>query len=479
MPITVLGGTKVADTGYEVANSVRFNRGDSPRLSKTFGTPTNQDRWTFSVWCKRSGLGTTQNLCACQSSGTKLTSLRFDSDNCLNFYDYNGAYTGQIKTIRDFRDVSAWYHIVIVWDSANGTAGDRMKMYVNGVEETVFSADTNPSSGLDSDMNTSGETFDLGNANNGNFFDGYLAEAVFVDGQALAPTSFGEFDEDSPTIWKPKDVSELTFGDNGGYFDFEDSGNLGDDESGNTNDLTEANLAATDQCMDSPTNNFCTLLNIAPHASSTEMMEAGTKWQGTGSPAWRATIGTIAPTVGKWYYECKIGDASGAFWEYGIAAIPEATVTAFYNDECGGAAPGPTYALDSRFSKVYYGTSSANGQKSDADYDTFTTNDIMGCAIDLDNNRLYWAKNGTWLNSSDPTDGTNAFSIEDGYVYAPAVWVNKPDAGGTRNILVNFGCPPYANSSDANDANGYGVFEYAPPSGYLSLCTKNLGSDGG
>jgi hypothetical protein len=476
MPLpTILSGNVASALGgaYEVANSVRMNRADSPRLSKTFGTPTNQDRWTFSVWCKRSGLGTTQNLTACQSSGTKLTSLRFDSDNALNFYEYNGSYSGQIKTNRLFRDVSAWYHIVIVWDSANGTAGDRMKMYVNGVEETSFSADTNPSSGLDSDMNTSGETFDLGNANNGNFFDGYLAEAVFVDGQALTPTSFGEFDEDSPTIWKPIDVSGLTFGNNGGYFDFEDSDNLGDDESGNTNDLTEANLAAADQCSDSPTNSFCTMSPLDEPYGTVTMSEGNlVVVQSSDYPYNRATMGVAS---GKWYWEGKI-TAAGGDDVFGIASVAAASSTDYLYKSANNYA---YYAHTTN-----HGAYGNNASISTTDYDAYTTNDIISIALDLTNNKLYFAKNGTWANSGDPTSGstgTGAVSITDpastvdGFYFPAAA-----DYGGSPRATwsMNFGNPPHSISSGNADANGYGNFEYSVPSGYYALCTKNLAEFG-
>ncbi len=471
MPLILPGNvaSATASTGYDVANSCRFNRADSPTLLKAFGTPTNQDQWTFSIWCKRSGLGTTQNLCGCQSSGTKLTSLRFDTDNALNFYDYNGGYTGQIKTNRLFRDVSSWYHIVIVWDSGNATAGDRMKMYVNGVEETSFSADSNPTQDLDSDMNTSGENLDIGHTNDGNYFDGYLAEAVFVDGQALTPTSFGEFSEDSPTIWMPKDVSELTFGTNGGYYDFEASDNLGNDANGGT-DLTEANLDATDQATDTPTNNFCTMNPLQAQANDLTFVEGNCKITNTDN-TWRSSYGTFGPTSGKWYFEVNC-QASSGYERFGIVdadAMNKQSADGRY-DDVGYNSRG--YANASEGSKNNNGGGTPWG-------DTWTAGDILACAYDLDNGKLYFSKNGTWQDSGDPTSGAtgtgSAYDIDTGYFYIPAL----AHYGSGSSMEFNFGGSPAFTVSSANqDADGYGNFEYAVPSGYYALCTKNLAEYG-
>jgi len=481
----IVPANTLAAGGFSVDNSIQLISQDSPRLSKTFGTPTNQDIWTFSVWCKRARLGTTQNLTACQSSGTKLTSLRFDSDNALNFYEYNGSYVGQIKTNRLFRDTSAWYHIVIVWDSGNGTAGDRMKMYVNGVEETSFSADTNPSSGLDSDMNTSGETFDLGNANNGNFFEGYLAEAVFVDGQALAPTSFGEFDEDSPTIWKPLDVSGLTFGDNGGYFDFEDSDNLGDDESGNTNDLTEANISAVHQVTDTPTNNFCILSQLHPYGSVVQAYHDGaTKFVTGAGNAWRAVAGSIAVTSGKYYYELKINTAS-ANNSYSIGWLSTNNMPSSIWTTYLGDINGPALGLG-KGGTLDYSTHTANSQ-TDTGWTSYTNGEIIMCAIDLDNNFAYWGREGTWMKSGNPESGatgTGGFAFENtlGYDWLPAFGSTEGASGSSPHMSANFGHGSFANvsgapsaiSSAGTNASGFGVFEFNVPAGYGAICTKQM-----
>jgi hypothetical protein len=486
MPLILPGNvaSATAATTFSVANSVRFNRADSPTLLKAFGTPTNQDKWTFSIWCKRSGLGTTQNLCACQSSGTKLTSLRFDSDNTLNFYDYTGAYNGRIATNRVFRDVSAWYHIVIVWDSGNATAGNRMRMYVNGIEETSFGTDTNPDQNLDSDMNTSGENLDIGHADDGNYFDGYLAEAVFCDGQTYAASDFGEFNEDSPTIWQPKDVSTLTFGSNGGYYDFEDSANLGNDANGGT-DLTEANLAAADQATDTPTNNFCTWNPPAnSYYSDTTFSEGNCKMTSTsGEGGISHEVGTFGLTAGKWYWEVKMTTmtTSGGNIRIGITDAIAIADPERLGNQVNDAYSNGQYGNYSANGNIYHnnGNDSYGGAWNQANSGQ---GKIIGVALDLDNNKIYFAIDNTWQASGDPAADSNGHAITaatstSGGQYFPTM-VDQDDSVQVQE--ANFGgCPSFTLSSAAADGNGYGAFEYAPPSGYLALCTKNLGSDGG
>ena len=465
MPLILPGNvaSATAPTTYSVANSVRFNRADSPTLLKAFGTPTNQDKWTFSIWCKRSGLGTTQNLCACQSSGTKLTSLRFDSDNTLNFYDYNSGYNGRIATNRVFRDVAAWYHIVIVWDSGNATAGNRMRMYVNGIEETSFGTDTNPDQNLDSDMNTSGENLDIGHAADGNYFDGYLAEAVFCDGQTYAASDFGEFDETTPSIWKPKDVSGLTFGTNGCYLDFEASDNLGNDANGGT-DLTEGNLAAADQATDSPTNNFATF-NSAIRLGGNSTLSEGNCVNYMDAAGYESVWSTIMVTKGKWYCEFKFIAGSHQY----TAILGENLVNDYYENVVGGV---PNVAYNHAGNKQIDGAQSSYG-------DTYTTGDIIGVALDYTNNFIYFSKNGTFQNSGDPTSGATGTgglalpSTTHAYAFGVSKYADQGSVG------VNFGgCPGFAISSGNADGDGYGNFEYAVPSGYFALCTKNLAEYG-
>jgi len=300
-----------------------------------------------------------------------------------------------------------------------------------------------------------------------------MAELVCIDGDSLAPTSFGEFDEDSPTIWKPIDVSGLTFGTNGFYLDYESSGNLGNDANGGT-DFTEANLAATDQTTDTCTNNFCTINPLDNQIASSTFSEGNCKVVTSGSNDTYNTS-TFWLSAGKWYWEIKVGTSSSNDL-IGIASSQTNSTSLHLGENTFGYGYRNGGAGDVRYNN------SAVGGWSGTDYGN---GDIIMVALDLTNSKLYFGVDGTWDNSGDPTTGstgTGAVSIvavgsTPNGVYSPAVgeWHNS----NSFTYEANFGNPPYANSSDAADANGYGAFEYAPPSGYLALCSKNLGSDGG
>ena len=231
----ILPANTLSTGGFEVANSCRFNDGDSAYLNKSNGTATNTDKFTFSVWVKRSGitLGQTAMIFGEHSGdSTGKTEFGFRTDDTLWFYQEDST-TGNIhiQTNRKFRDPAAWMHLCLAVDTSQGVAANRVKLYVNGTQETSFSTATYPSADLNTRFNGTSLPLYIGYFGSGSakYFDGYMAEVVMVDGSQLAPTSFGEFDEDSPQIFKPINVSGLTFGTNGFYLDFEDSANLGND----------------------------------------------------------------------------------------------------------------------------------------------------------------------------------------------------------------------------------------------------------
>ena len=456
--------------GYTVDNSCRFNDGDSDYLDKTFASSGTSDKiFTTSVWLKRSELGAEQGIFTAGTSQREF--IRFESDGTLTYRRAAGT-TFQLTTSQVFRDPSAFYHIIIAVDTTQGTASNRVKFYVNGSQITSFGTETYPAQNYLPKIG-GGQTHNIGRDSEQStpYYDGYMAEFVFIDGQQLTPTSFGEFDSASPTIWKPIDVSELTFGTNGFYLDFEDSADLGDDESGNTNDFTETNLAATDQASDSPTNNFATMNPLVVINGST-FSEGNCKIV-TGSSPYSYDVSTIGVANGKWYVEAKYGGSSddATFGIAGRTATDTTHELGNYND---------TWSY-------YTGTGASNirNNNSNSSYGaTYTTNDIIGLALDLTNNKLYFSKNGAWQNSGDPESGatgtgavdiTAASSVTDGVYY---IAVGDYDGGASVTWEINFGNPSYTGT-DQDDDNGYGSFEYDPPSGYLALCTKNLGSDGG
>jgi len=485
MPLPTIPSGNVASAtagAFEIANSCRFNDGDSPRLHRNQpGSPTNGKIFTFSCWFKLGSSTSQINLMSSfQASGSIYDQIKIMAKATHNQVLRIEATSVEgnaidLKASQSLRDPTAWYHLVLAVDTTQGTAGNRDKVYLNGTQITSWQTETHSTEDDTWLMNASGKTITVGAYDSGTpseFFDGYLAEVCLVDGQQLAPTSFGEFDEDSPTIWKPIDVSGLTFGNNGYYLDFEDSSALGNDVAGK-GDFTVVNLAATDQTTDSPTNSFCTINPLDEPYGSVTLTEGNlVQVQTQDYPYNRATMGVAS---GKWYWEGKI-TASGNSDVIGIASVAAASLT--------------DYLYKSANNYAYYSHSTSHGAYgnnaliSSTDYDAYTTNDIISVALDLTNNKLYFAKNGTWANSGDPTSGstgTGAVSITDptstvdGFYFPVAC-----DYGGSPRATwsMNFGNPPHSISSGNADANGYGNFEYAPPSGYYALCTKNLAEYG-
>ena len=461
MPL-ILGTNSIKDTGYNVANSLRFNSGSSDYLTRTPSSATNQDLWSLSFWIKRSNLGSYQSIYGVYANSTNQETLAFDDSDRLYWQLYqSSAVKGQLTTNRVFRDVSAFYNILIVYDSANGTAGNRMRMYINGVEETSFATDTNPSSGQDSQWNST-TAHTIGRINTANYMNGYMSELVAVDGTALSPTDVGEFDEDSG-IWKPIDVSGLTFGTNGFYLDFEDSSALGNDAAG-SNNFTVNNLTAIDQSTDTCTNNFCTLnpLAIGPRVNYSE--SAGTFSEGNLNVLGTGTAddfaGTMAVSTGKWFYEVKLLTAlnHGAGFvplddfTSGDSSIANGIINAAqqYGSHEGGS--------DSKIAN--------NGDTSVSPQNNFADDDIISFAFDIDGGTLGIYRNGSLDRtiSSIPAD-----------TYIP---IGGDSSSTDASLSFNFGSPSYSESGGNSDGNGYGNFSMAVPSGYFALCTKNLAEYG-
>ena len=485
MPL-ILPANTLADTGYVVANSCRFASGDTAYMHRTLGTATNEKKFTFSAWIKRGLLSGDQTIfnVGPDSSAEWQTGIRLRAPSDYDIhctFDDRGTAT-QLITTPEYRDPTGWMHIVFAVDTTQSTAANRMKLYVNGVQQNDDNTYVNvyPSQDTDCDAMDSGNTIAVGRRTSSTnmYFDGYMAEVCFVDGTAYAASDFGEYDEDSPAIWKPKDVSELTFGNNGFYLDFEDSGNLGDDESGNGNDLTEVNLAAADQAQDSPTNNFC-VLNPLDNFWIHSTFSQGNCQIVTDSSDYAWNTGTIAASKGKWYYECKVSEACNTTETLiGISSFHTTSAT---------AALGATVDAYGYYGAGHIRTNNGNAISS---LSTYTAGDIISVAFDLDNNKFYVRKNGgSWENSGDPesgSTGTGAQSITASGSqtvanniggYFPAVGDYDSTDGGT--FQLNFGgCSAFSVSSGNADANGYGNFEYSVPNSYYSLCTKNLAEFG-
>ena len=433
---------------YSVANSCRFNA--DAYMIKDVVTPTNQKKYTISVWVKRSKITSRQRIfTVIDTSDTSAYSyLEFQSDDKLNFDDFDGSSTRLTRTTTNaFRDPSAWMNIIIAVDTTQSTGSNRVKMYINGTQVSSFGTETNASQNFDTTTLNSNKTFRVGEHGTAGFrFAGYMCEFVLIDGLQLDQTSFGEFDSDTPTVWKPIDVSDLTFGNNGFYLDFEDSSNLGNDANGGT-DLTEVNIAATDQSTDTCTNNFCTFNPLDVTADDEATLSEG-NLKAVADGAFHQTRSTFYLTTGKWY------------WEFKATSV---------GDALQGGVVGSNYAGGSGLRRNYQHSAAKYTDGSSSSYGaTFTDGDIIGVALDLDNGTLIFYKNGSTQGTAF-TDMLSAIG-EDGWT--PDVVMYNSTAE------MNFGSPPYSISSGNSDANGHGNFEHSVPSGYFALCTKNLGESG-
>ena len=444
-------------------------------LNRTPSSTGNRRTFTISAWVKRSRLGSPESHITNINTGNNpYARILFKIDDTLKIEDYDGNQDTNIITNRVFRDTSAWYHIVVAYDTTQSTASDRVKVYVNGVQETSFSASTYPAQNFDTEYNKASAGMEIGRYSS-NYFEGYMSHFAIVDGQQLAPTVFGETDSTSG-IWKFKSPSGVTWGTNGFHLKFENSGALGTDSSGNSNTYTvNGNLK---QAIDNPSNSYCTmnpLDNYYPGSTFT----TGNNSIGTAGSKRSYNTGTLGVSSGKWYWEVKAVSsvtASNGCW-IGIAS------TNATND---GVSSQQTLG----YKQYDYGFSSSTGNintnNSQSSYGSgYGDNDIVGVAMDLDNNKLYFHVNGTYENSGVPTSGstgTGAVSIQ-----APSGTLNGVYTPGLGdwwtsgfNVAFNFGNGFFGTTAIASaGSNGNGsLFEYDVPTGYYALNTKNINTYG-
>ena len=474
MPFAI-GGNQL-DTGYEVSNSLRFNDNDDPFLARTPSSEGNRKTWTFSIWFKRSNL-TSGALFTAGASGQDETTIRLES----NFIDWQlfkvstSSTIGRLITSQQLRDVSAWYHLVCAYDSTNSTAGDRMKMFLNGNEITSFTTDTNPTQNYDAMINNT-VIHNIGRQswNNSGYFDGYLAEVNLIDGQQLLPTSFGEYNDNG--VWIPKEYSG-TYGTNGFFMQFKQTGfsanssGIGADTSGNDNHFSISNLTEIDVTTDTCTNNFITMNPLATNSRGTFTQgncEISTNVSGS-SPFGQVEFGTFAVNKGKWYFEAKLISA-GSGGKMGIGINERWETNKYTNGHNNIGSSGNAFYSNQGDIKV--------GTGSDQSASSYSNDDVIGVAFDLDNSKVYFHKEGVYQRSGDPANGTGGDTLTSSFNDYWTVWVTKDDTNHNTNVKFNFGNAPYSISSGNSDSEGFGNFEYAVPSGYFALCTKNLAEYG-
>ena len=513
MVFPVVGGTQL--TGDFVTNSLRLNDDDSPYLERSLSSP-NTDKFTVSCWVKlcggRSQIANIGKRLTGEAGDNRSIDIQQDelSNGRLGINAYNGVADSNVAAYNSntgqgplIRDSSAWYHFVYAFDTGQGTAGNRFKWYINGVLQSGYNTTTTPSQNADL-FDSSGSGFRIGRAynNESRYADMYVAEYYYVDGQQYDHTYFGEFNDNG--VWVPVENGKgaggtITFGTNGFYLQFKETGTsanasgIGADTSGNDNHLTPTNLAAVDITTDTPQNNFCTFNSL--YASNTQTngyvttLSEGNLRAVSTTDGKSSGISSIGVANGKWYAEFKqIAFSSSNGKNYSLLGVHSDITPMIHNNPNGNGVLGYSphgyayWAFNSDGSTAGY---KMNDDSSSNYGDKWEANDIIGLAIDLDNGAMYVSKNGTWQASSDPESGASKTNA----IYALPAASTKPDgfyfmvvgdsgSSQTATWEANFGNAPFSISSGNSDGAGHGNFEYAVPSGYFALCTKNLAEYG-
>jgi len=427
-------------------------------LNRTPGAETTAGRktWTYSVWLKRSKLGSSQNFLWANQDGSNYERYMFDTNDKIYMAGVaSGSTAWEMTTTRVFRDSSAWYHIMIVRDTTQGTASNRLKLYVNGTQETAFGTNTPPAQDYTGFINSTNQ-HNIGRGASSEYFDGYISHAAFVDGAALAQTVFGETDSTSG-IWKFKSPSGVTWGTNGFHLKFENSGALGTDSSGNSNTFTvNGNLK---QALTTPTNVYATLNPIGFQSADNGQLSNGSNtFSSADSGYHNLTLSNLAVDTGKWYWEVKVAGTVNNYTYIGIRDIDSnPTKNQYLGEVTGGVSlrSDGYYNVDGSFPSQFAGISYGSG-------------DIIGVALDLDNNKIYWYENGTLVNSGGTTV-TNR-------LYAPGASM----VGNNGISHFNFGNGFFGTTAITSaGSNGNGsLFEYDVPSGHYALNTKNINTYG-
>ena len=431
-----------------ISRSVRFRSSATAYFSRTPASASNRKTWTWSGWVKRGTLSAFSPMFYADAGGNTNVSIMFLNDNTLRvFQQVGGVDTFYLVSTSLYRDPSAWYHIVVAVDTTQATNTNRLKMYVNGVQTTNTST-LYPSQNFDGTVNNNVIHYTGALPGGPFYFDGYMTEINFIDGQALTPSYFGFTDGNG--VWQPATYSG-TYGTNGFYLNFSDNSaatatTIGKDYSGNGNNWTPNNISVTagvtyDSMLDVPTNyadggngrgNYA-VLNPLLSAGGTTANGNLQVTTATGVGHSRATI--AIPTSGKWYCEfTAVSAATATDYIFGIVGIDTAEASYGYNQT-------PSYAYTA------FGERVVNGTFTSSFYSSFTTGDIIGCAVNLDSNELTWYKNGT---------AQTAISITNGSYF----WIVS-DASGTRQITAAFNA-------------GQRPFSYTPPTGFSALNTQNL-----
>ena len=433
-------------------------------LSKSLGTPTNNKKWTFSAWCKRSLINVTSTLMSSGSSAVDAISMA--SNGKFNYVIAAGN-SGQLTTTRLFQDVSGWYHIVVAVDTTQGTAANRVKIYINGVQETSFSTSTYPSQNFNTKIN-SAVLHTIGgysSGSSGDFWNGSMSHIHFVDGIQYAPTVFGSVDSTSG-IWKINTSPSVTYGNNG-FFILKD-GNTITDSSANSNNFSLGAGAIT-KTEDCPSNVFATF-NPLNSWGDTVLTNGNTTAGNTGTSAGHVSS-TIHMNSGKWYMEFNVNTHLTG---YSAPMFLLAGTGVFQNLQVGWNASGDgSYGIGSNAKKI------TDGVVSNASFSDLNAGNKVQIAYDADAGKAWFGINGAYLDSGNPTTAANPYftttKLQNNDVSLIILGYNG------NAMSANFGNGYFGTTAiTTNSGNGYSgaegssKFNYTVPTGYSALNTKGL-----
>ena len=439
-----------AAPSYDVDRSLRFSGVGETRLNYTPASGGEKKRFTFSFWIKRGNLDR-RMIFGAYNSGASTAVIEIQEDGLLHFYDYVSGYRTSLRTAQVFRDPSAWYHIVVIYNSTLSTSSDRAKIYVNGSRVTEFDTATYPSQNQEALINDHTIQHAIGTegALQRLHFDGYMAEFYFLDGIEYDASYFGETNATTGQ-WIPKEYTG-SFGNNGYYLKFADNSStsaLGTDSSGNGNNLTPVNFsvsagAGNDSVEDTPTNNFATLnsLNFSGNSLSNGNLQSGT----AGTSGWRHTYATFAmPSSGKWYWEVTrqggaINSTNGIC--YGLADSAQVELTRDINTNSNN--------LYLRQSNAQY-----NNGTYTTPFPTTSVGNVIQFAFDADTGSMWTGVNNTWT-GANPSTGSSAS------------WTSIPS--GMIPLVGSYGSNNYSTINFGQQG-----FSYTPPTGYKALNSANL-----
>ena len=473
----LIGGANTLDDAYDISNSIRYNSANSAYFNRTTGTPTNEDMVTISVWLKRTDVGNNNTIMSWNSGNGSQAYVRFanSSDN-VQLYNQTASETAtSIITNSEIKDPAAWYHLVIQYDAAQGTASNRVKIYLNNVLQTLGTANYPPQNTALA-LNVGSRAVNIGRwAAGSEYYNGYMAEFHYLDGVIKDPDDFGKTDTNG--VWVPIEYTGGSYGNNGFFLQFKQTGTSanssgkGADTSGEDNHFDDNSMDAHDITVDTPTNNFNTM-NIL-YRATTGSTAAPTYKNGAlrvERVADSSTQGTFGMIKGKWYWEVKYAHTTTDKQGYPQIGASKA----------GGVNNGQMVGFHTPSGSDYRGKTGSTVIANAFD-GAPQADDVIGFYLDLDNETLIVHQNGSDFMGSGASSGldfsSTSFSPDTGFFH---VHYNTNSNAAHVNEF-NFGNPAWGLSSAVSDANGYGNFEYSPTlssTNYYAICSKNLGQYG-